>query len=142
MTNYSFHQRQSLTEKVREAKAKRQSVLATVRMRRAASRRGFRQPSPLAYRMMKAPSSLQQPHLRLDNIALMPASLLPFKAVWEDIMRDLGEGEVLLIVPTARAVVRQACEQLGRSFLTAGYSVTTISAERFRAYCQTYPDGP
>ena len=74
-------------------------------------------------------------------IVLIPASLLPFKAVWLDIVQDCGAGDVLLIVPTARADVRHAFEQVGRSFLNAGYSVTTIAAERFRAYCQTFPDG-
>ncbi len=79
---------------------------------------------------------------RRGSIVLVPASVLPFKAVWQDIVREFGEGEVLLIVPTAHAVVRQAYEQIGRSFLSAGYSVTIISAERFRAYCQTSSDGP
>ena len=73
-------------------------------------------------------------------IVLVPASLLPFKAVWLDIMEDFGAGDVLLIVPTARASVRRAYEQVGRSFLSAGYSVTTLAAERFHAYCQTFPD--
>ena len=57
------------------------------------------------------------------------------------IVQDFGAGDVLLIMPTARAGVRRAFEQVGRSFLSAGYSVTTIAAQRFRAYCQTFPDG-
>jgi hypothetical protein len=46
----------------------------------------------------------------------------------------------MLIVPTARAGVRSV-EQVGHSFLSAGYSITTIAAKRFHAYCQTFPDG-
>ena len=79
--------------------------------------------------------------MKAAPIVLVPANLLPFKAVWLDIVEDFGAGDVLLIVPTARAGVRRAVEQVGRSFLSAGYSVTTIAAERFRAYCQTVPDG-
>lgn len=74
-------------------------------------------------------------------VVLVPAHLLPLKPVWMEIGQELGEHDVLLILPTARDAVRRACEQVGRTFSTAGYCVTTISVERVLAYCQTVLDG-
>ncbi len=83
------------------------------------------------------PPGRKRPRGRLNQIVLVPASLLPFKAVWQELMHDLGAYAVLIILPTAPASVRTAFERVGRSFVKAGYDVTTMSAERFRAYCQT-----
>ncbi len=46
----------------------------------------------------------------------------------------------LLILPTARDAVRRACAHVGRRFRIAGSCVTTISAERLLADCQTVLD--
>lgn len=73
-------------------------------------------------------------------IVLLPARLLPLKPMWMDIVDELGEHDILLILPTSREFVRRAFERIGRSFHTAGYCVTTITAERLVAYCQTVLD--
>lgn len=78
--------------------------------------------------------------MRDAHIVLVPASLLPFKAVWLTIVRDLDATDILLILPTTPDFVRRAFERVARSFLQAGYSVTILSAERFREYCATFPD--
>ncbi len=62
-----------------------------------------------------------------------------YKAVWRGLLHDLGAYAVLIILPTAPASVRTAFERVGRSFVKAGYDVTTMSAERFRAYCHDQP---
>ena len=73
---------------------------------------------------------------------LVPASLLSLKPVWMDIVRALGEKDLLLILPSAPdATLRRAFEQVGHSFRRAGYCVTTISAERLRGYDQTVLNG-
>ena len=74
-------------------------------------------------------------------IVLVPASLLPLKPVWMEIVHELGEHDLLLVLPTAREAGRRAFEQVGHTFNTAGYCVTTISVERVLAYCQTVLDG-
>ncbi len=73
-------------------------------------------------------------------LVLVPANLLPLKAFWIGIVYELGENDRLLILPTARAAVRRACAHVGRSFRTAGSCVTTVSAERLLADCQTVLD--
>jgi hypothetical protein len=70
-------------------------------------------------------------------IVLIPARLLPLKPVWMGIVDELGQNDILLILPTSRDFVRRAFEHVGRSFHTAGYCVTTMSAERLLSYCQT-----
>jgi hypothetical protein len=44
---------------------------------------------------------LRRPQVKLDNLTLVPASLLPRKADYEAIANDLPRGEVLLVLPPA-----------------------------------------
>jgi hypothetical protein len=37
--------------------------------------------------------------VKLDNVALVPASLLPFKAEWQAIANDLPRGQILIVLP-------------------------------------------
>lgn len=39
---------------------------------------------------------------KLDNLALVPASLLPFKAKWQRLANDLPEGNILIILPETK----------------------------------------
>ena len=87
----------------------------------------------------QVPPGRKRPRGRLNQIALVPANLLPYKAMWRRLLHDLGAYAVLIILPTAPASVRTAFERVGRSFVKAGYDVTTMSAERFRAYYHDQP---
>lgn len=66
---------------------------------------------PLGMRFTKAPLTLRRPGLRLDNLALVPASMLPFKEKWQAANR-LPEGDVLIILPQAKRQTRETLEKV------------------------------
>jgi hypothetical protein len=56
--------------------------------------------------------------MKLDNIALIPASLLPDKAHWQHIANNLPDGDILIVLPgpvtqqrVAHAVASKLIEQ-------------------------------
>lgn len=51
------------------------------------------------YRLSRPPRALRRSAVHLDNLALVPASLLPFKAQWQAIANDLPEGQILIVLP-------------------------------------------
>lgn len=64
------------------------------------------------------PRGLTRRGVKLDNIALVPASLLPFKPEWQAIANELPDGETLIVLPAqakqqriARAVASQLREK-------------------------------
>ena len=61
-----------------------------------------RLPSPSWRRGLRA---LQRPQVRLDNIALVPAHLLPRKAAYQAIANALPRGDILLVLPSADSQV-------------------------------------
>jgi hypothetical protein len=46
------------------------------------------------------PYSLRRRRVSLDNIALVPASLLPDKVRWQAVANGLPRGEMLIILPS------------------------------------------
>src|SRR4051794_7467189 len=117
MTNYSFATTRAIEEGVRTAKAKRQALLHIIRLRRVAARRGR------VLRMTQAPAPLHQRGLLLDNVALVPASLLPLKAAWQKLANELPEGDMLIVLPTSGAAQEKAYEQLARTLEAANHPV-------------------
>jgi len=81
------------------------------------------------YRFRRPPTALRKAHL--DNIALVPASMLPFKNQWQQIANRLPEGSTLIILPTALNRQRQTCERVAKQLRDEGRQVTTVSAEQF-----------
>lgn len=51
------------------------------------------------YRLLRPPQSMRKSTVHLDNVALVPASLLPLKPLWQAIANDLPDGETLIILP-------------------------------------------
>ncbi len=51
------------------------------------------------YRFTRAPGTLRRKGVHLDNLVLVPASLLPVKAYWQRIANALPPGDMLLVVP-------------------------------------------
>ncbi len=51
------------------------------------------------YRFSNAPRPLRRSAVHLDNITLLPASLLPFNAQWRAIANDVPQGQILIILP-------------------------------------------
>ena len=68
---------------------------------------------------------------KLDNIALVPASLLPMKATYQPIANRLPKGSILLV---ANASTRQKhiLEKVTAFLRTHGRQVITLPIERFR----------
>ena len=53
------------------------------------------------WRLKKPPAALRR--AKLDNLALVPGSLLPFKEAWQKLANELPEGTTLIILPAKEA---------------------------------------
>lgn len=87
------------------------------------------------YRIVATPKPLRQPptalrRARLDNLALVPASLLPFKREWQALANALPEGDVLLVLPSTDGLSRMTLQTLAASLRARGRRVRTITADR------------
>lgn len=95
----------------------------------------------MTHRRFQAPSSAfagRRRRIQSDNITLIPASQLPFKAEWEKIANQLPAREALMVIPSAetpfKRVARALVPQLsarGRHVTVAGpqsVGVTTVSS--------------
>jgi hypothetical protein len=68
---------------------------------------------------------------RLDNITLVPASLLPFKEQWHQLANSMPTGEVLFVVPEDETPLRQTMRQLVPQLRARGRHITAIPAGQF-----------
>jgi hypothetical protein len=78
------------------------------------------------------PASLRSGGLRLDNLALVPASLLPDKRRYQRLANQLPPGAVLIVLPTEAGPEQEALRATAARFLAKGHPVTTISADAVR----------
>ena len=78
----------------------------------------------------RGPRALRRPPVRLDNLTLVPASLLPRKADYEAIANDLPRGEVLLVLPPADSPERTTMQRVAQLFRAKGRHVTILTEER------------
>ncbi len=76
------------------------------------------------------PRALRHPQVQLDNIALVPASLLPRKAEYQAIANGLPRGEVLLVLPPAGSPERSTMQRVAQLFRAKGRHVTVLTEER------------
>jgi hypothetical protein len=81
------------------------------------------------YRFTRPSKALRR--ARLDNLALVPASLLPFKSEWQAVANGLPKGGVLIILPETSRPSRKTTETVAALITANGHRVTTISAEQF-----------
>jgi hypothetical protein len=81
------------------------------------------------YRFRRPPAALR--NAQLDNIALVPASMLPFKQQWQRMANRLPKGSTLIILPATRSRQRQTCETVAQQLRKVGKPVTTVSAAHF-----------
>ncbi|HYZ09154.1 MAG TPA: hypothetical protein VE709_11365 [Pseudonocardiaceae bacterium] len=68
--------------------------------------------------------------MKLDNLTLVPASLLPRKADYEALANDLPPGEVLLVLPPAESPERTTMQRVAQLFRAKGRHVTVLTEER------------
>ena len=67
------------------------------------------------HRFARPPRALRRRSVHLDNVALVPASLLPFKDEWQAVANGLPAGGVLVCLPRQekhRRIVRSVATQL------------------------------
>jgi len=79
----------------------------------------------LPYQFSEPPARLKK--ARMDNIALVPASLLPFKGKYQPLANNLPTGSVLCVSGTPRQ--QQIIVQITQFFKTHGRKVITLPIE-------------
>ena len=77
--------------------------------------------------------ALRRPGVRLDNIALVPASLLPYKKEWQAVANGLPAGSVLLCSTRTNPRQQQVLAQVSAHLKRKGHRVRTLPAERIPA---------
>jgi hypothetical protein len=82
------------------------------------------------YRFTRAPGAIRRPGVVLENIALVPASLLPFKRQWQRVANGMPKGSVLLC-STSNRRQQQILERVSTHLKRKGHRVQTVPARRF-----------
>ena len=76
-------------------------------------------------RFTKPPKTLL--NARLDNIAIVPASQLPFKNVWQQVANNLPQGSVLLYRFPDNKPYQQILNSVRELFEEKGHRVTILA---------------
>ena len=88
-------------------------------MMRYRHNRGYR------YRLTNPPKAIL--NARLDNIAIVPASMLGLKALWQTAANTLPQGGVLLCHSQQNTRQRKLLERVGETFREQGHAVRSMS---------------
>ncbi len=80
------------------------------------------------YRLTRPPATIRK--AKLDNLALVPGSLLPFKKEWQELANQLPEGSTLIVLPSAEGSARATLEKVSKSLKAKGRNVTTVSRDQ------------
>jgi hypothetical protein len=83
----------------------------------------------LPYPFTEPPAKLKK--ARLDNIALVPASLLPFKTQYQPLANTLPKGSILLVA-SASSRHKRILESVASFLRTHSRQVITLPIERIR----------
>lgn len=84
-----------------------------------------------SYRFTRPPADIGHSNVRLDNLAIVPASLLPFKDQWREIANTLPAGGVLIILPSSNVAPGKALCVVAASLQARGHRVTILAAQQF-----------
>jgi hypothetical protein len=76
-----------------------------------------------------------RPGVQLDKLALVPASLLPFKRQWQAVANGMPTGSVLLC-PTTNPRQQKILKQVSTHMKNKGRHVRTLPAEAFTGRCR------
>jgi hypothetical protein len=87
----------------------------------------------VTWRLSNPPKALRRRGIRLDNVALVPGNLLPYKREWQAVANGLPHGSVLICIPTSPGTPRRQLTHVADELRAKGRSVTTVPAERFVA---------
>jgi hypothetical protein len=91
-------------------------------MMRYRHNRGYR------YRFTNPPQAIL--NARLDNIAIVPASMLGMKALWQTAANTLPKGGVLLCHTQQNTRQRRLLERIGETFRQQGHAVMNLPIEQ------------
>jgi len=83
---------------------------------------------PYQYRFTQPPKALLK--AKLDNIAIIPASMLPFKKILQEHMSKLPQGAVFLCHIKENNRQRKLLERVESVFKQHGHAVTNLSMEQ------------
>jgi len=80
------------------------------------------------YRIVRSAKQLGTPppairHATLDNLALLPASLLPFKAEYQAIANQQAPGTTLVVLPAGDSLPRRTLERVATRMQAKGQPV-------------------
>jgi esterase/lipase len=80
------------------------------------------------YRLTNPPKALLK--ARMDNIAIVPASMLGLKALWQTAANTLPKGGVLLCHSQQNTRQRKLVERIGETFRQQGHLVLNLPVEQ------------
>jgi hypothetical protein len=83
---------------------------------------------PYKYRFTHPPQALRT--AKLDNIAIVPASMLPFQSILQEHMSKLPQGAVFLCHRKDSTRQKRILERVGEVFKQHGHAVTNVSMEQ------------
>ena len=78
------------------------------------------------YRIVSSPPPRALREARLDNLALLPASLLPFKAEYQAIANEQPPGTTLVVLPARDSLPRRTLEQVAARMRAKGQPVQVV----------------
>jgi hypothetical protein len=81
-----------------------------------------------SYHFAKPPKALLK--ARLDNITIVPASMLPFTQTLPEKVNTLPKGAVLLCYAKENARQRKLLERVEETFRQQGHTVRSMSVEQ------------
>ena len=84
---------------------------------------------PCTYQFRRHPRALRK--AKLDNLALVPASLLPLKEQWQEVVNSKAGEHVLIVLPRLEKRSRRVVEQVATQLREKGHTVTMLAAEEF-----------
>jgi hypothetical protein len=77
----------------------------------------------------RPPRALRRPGISLDNIALVPGSLIPYKTVYQAIANQLPKGDILIVLPAPASREYRTMTKVKALFEAKGHRVTTMTAD-------------
>jgi hypothetical protein len=87
----------------------------------------YRDKRRFRYRLTRPPKALRK--ARLDNIAIVPASLLPLPQTLKERVNTLPKGGVFLCYAAENTRQRKILERVGETFREQGHAVINLPME-------------
>ena len=86
-----------------------------------------------AVRWPPAPAGGRPAPVRVENLALVPASLLAYKATYQRLANQLPAGAVLVVLPTDDTAEKHTLQTAATRLVAKGHPVTTLSVDELLA---------